>query len=235
MASRSKSSAPPPSGDKVVGEVIARLLLIAIVPLLFGACAARRVGAPVIVGTEERGIASWYGHPYHGRATASGEIYDMRAMTAAHRTLPFGTALHVENLDTGQTARVRVNDRGPFVRDRILDVSYVAGVALGIVAHGTGPVRLRVIEAGAAPDGRAGVSPAGAFSVQVGSFNADSGAAALRRTLSQDGFAAEIIRADVGGQPVYRVRSGRFQTRGDAEAHAAQLARKGHSGLVVTD
>jgi rare lipoprotein A len=231
--------------------VNARLLVLLIVPLLLGACAGRKVGAPVSVGTEERGIASWYGHPYHGRATASGEIYDMRAMTAAHRTLPFGTVLHVENLDTGQTTRVRVNDRGPHVRGRILDVSHAAGVALGLVAPGTGPVRLRVVEAGAPPEARVGVPapvaftaapearvvvPAGgAFSVQVGAFSAESGAAVLHRALSRDGITAEVIRVDVGGQALYRVRSGRFPTRDEAETHAAGLARMGHPALVVND
>jgi rare lipoprotein A len=124
----------------------APLVPLALVALLLAACAGPRAPAvPAVIGAEERGLASWYGEPHHGRRTASGEVYDMRAMTAAHRTLPFGTWLHVENTRTGQVARVRVNDRGPFVDGRILDVSYAAAVALGAIGPGTVPVRLRVI------------------------------------------------------------------------------------------
>jgi rare lipoprotein A len=97
--------------------------------------------------TEQRGLISWYGHPHHGRPTASGEVYDMHGMTAAHKTLPFGTWLEVENLDGGQTTRVRVNDRGPFVQGRILDVSRSAAVALGMMGSGVIRGRFRVIPA----------------------------------------------------------------------------------------
>jgi rare lipoprotein A len=94
---------------------------------------------------EETGEASWYGHPYHGRRTASGEIFDMYQMTAAHRTLPFGTWVLVENSANGQSVKVRINDRGPFRSRRILDVSYAAARALGALGPGVIPVRLRVI------------------------------------------------------------------------------------------
>jgi rare lipoprotein A len=125
-----------------------RLVVLAVVSALVAGCAgAKATTGPAPAGRviEERGLASWYGHPHHGRRTASGEVYDMQAMTAAHRTLPFGTWLLVENLKTGATARVRVNDRGPFVDGRILDVSRAAAVALGITGSGVVPVRLRVI------------------------------------------------------------------------------------------
>jgi rare lipoprotein A len=108
---------------------------------------------PVAVGHEESGLASWYGHPFHGRRTASGEIYDMRGMTAAHRTMPFGTRVRVTSLDTGRSVEVRINDRGPFKKERIIDVSYAAARALGAVGRGVIPVRLRVT---AVSDQRAG-------------------------------------------------------------------------------
>jgi rare lipoprotein A len=120
------------------------LLLIAFV----AACAGPKVvRTPAPEVRAERGLVSWYGHPYHGRKTSSGETYDMEQMTAAHRTLPFGTWLLVENLATGKTVRVRVNDRGPFKEERILDVSRAAAVALGMMGPGVIRARVRVIPA----------------------------------------------------------------------------------------
>src|SRR5574337_725253 len=116
--------------------------------LVLAACARVTVTTPPVparLGLEETGNASWYGNPYHGRPTASGEIYDMRDLTAAHRTLPLGTRLMVTNLDTGQAVEVRVNDRGPFVEGRVLDLSYAAASVLGAIGRGLIPVRLRVI------------------------------------------------------------------------------------------
>ena len=109
---------------------------------------------PVPAGTEvdeaapvwsQEGVASWYGEPFHGRTTASGETYDMEAATAAHPTLPFGTRLRVENLDNGRTFTVRINDRGPFAKGRILDVSRRAARELGMIGPGTARVRITVI------------------------------------------------------------------------------------------
>jgi rare lipoprotein A len=93
----------------------------------------------------QTGMASWYGNPYHGRRAASGEIYNMEEMTAAHRTLPFGTPVRVENLDNGRNIELRINDRGPFVEDRIIDVSRAAARALGMLGTGTARVRIEVI------------------------------------------------------------------------------------------
>ena len=101
--------------------------------------------APPVAGGEEVGMASWYGAAHHGRWTASGEVFDMHQLTAAHRTLPFGTRVLVTNRDTSQSTEVRINDRGPFVKGRILDVSYAAARVLGAVGPGTIPVRVRVL------------------------------------------------------------------------------------------
>jgi rare lipoprotein A (peptidoglycan hydrolase) len=100
---------------------------------------------PPTAGMEEVGMASWYGAPHHGHRTASGEVFDMYQLTAAHKTLPFGTRLLVTNRDTSQSTEVRVNDRGPFVEGRILDVSYAAARLLGAVGPGIIPVRMRVL------------------------------------------------------------------------------------------
>ena len=106
-------------------------------------CATGR--ASRIEGSALSGEASWYGLPHHGRRTASGEIYDMHKMTAAHRTLPLGTRVLVTNLDNGRTVEVRINDRGPFRRNRVLDLSYAAARQLGAVGEGVIPVTLKVV------------------------------------------------------------------------------------------
>jgi len=113
--------------------------------LVASGCATLRVGAPVEVGAEQVGVASWYGAHHHGRRTASGEVFDMYKLTAAHPTLPFGTRLRITSLDNGRSAEVRVNDRGPHVDGRIIDLSYAAARALGATGPGTVPVRIRVL------------------------------------------------------------------------------------------
>ena len=111
---------------------------------------------PIAPGYEETGDASWYGHPYHGRKAASGETYDMNQMTAAHRTLPFGTRVRVESLVDGSAVEVRINDRGPFKDDkRIIDLSYAAGKLLGVVGPGVIPVKLRVVSLPGTPSASA--------------------------------------------------------------------------------
>lgn len=121
------------------------------VALLFlaAACAGVRsrglpILHPVFVGYEEAGNASWYGRSHHGSRTASGEVYNKRRMTAAHRSLPIGTWITVENLENGRTAKVRINDRGPFSEGRILDLSDAAAQVLGAKGPGVIPARLRV-------------------------------------------------------------------------------------------
>jgi rare lipoprotein A len=101
-------------------------------------------------GTRIVGLASWYGQRHHGQATASGELFDMNKLTAAHRTLPFGTRLKVTNVDNGRSVVVRVNDRGPWVKDRVIDVSRAAGRALGMT--GEGVARVEIVVLGAATD-----------------------------------------------------------------------------------
>ncbi len=212
-----------------VGNAGALLFLVA-------ACAGPRAAAPppspaATVGHEETGEASWYGPPYHGRRTASGEVYDMYQMTAAHQTLPLGTWVAVENLANGRVADVRINDRGPFVGRRILDLSYAAARMLGAVGPGVIPVRLRVFGLPAAGSEARG----GSFSVQAGSFATEASALALKGELQRTWSGAFVRRADVGGRTVYRVRIGRFPTRQEAQRLAQQLAAVGHAVIVVED
>lgn len=210
-----------------------RPLTLVAVLLLVAGCARAVVTAPappVGVGWEETGEASWYGHPYHGRRTASGEVYDMAQMTAAHRTLPFGAWILVENRLNGRTAEVRVTDRGPFVGERILDLSAAAARVLGAIGPGVIPVRLRVI---ALAGGTSRAPAGGAFTVQVAAFTSEDRASALRERLERVWPAARVQRADVAGRTLWRVRVGPYATREEAERQARRLAGAGYDALVT--
>jgi len=179
---------------------------------------------PPVAGMEEVGMASWYGAPHHGRRTASGEVYDMHQLTAAHKTLPFGTRILVTNRDTSQSAEVRVNDRGPFVEGRILDVSYAAGRLLGAVGPGIIPVRVRVLSLPPRSS-----SSEGPYTVQIGSFTTRARAEALRDTVN----GASIAETTLAGETVYRVRVGSYADRTQAAAAARALTARGHQALIV--
>src|SRR5262245_33617586 len=128
---------------------LAAILLMSIV--VAGACAGRKAPATSPAPAKrhtETGIASWYGKAHHGRRTASGERFDMNALTAAHRTLAFGTMVRVTDLGSGKSVEVRINDRGPTVKGRVIDLSYAAARKLGIVARGTARVEITVIGRG---------------------------------------------------------------------------------------
>ena len=185
--------------------------------------------APPAAGNEEVGFASWYGAQHQGKRTASGEVYDMNQLTAAHRTLPFGTRLLVTNRDTSQSAEVRVNDRGPFVKGRILDVSYAAARQLGAVGAGIFPVRLRVIALpGTGLDAPGGD---GTFTVQVGSFTSRARAEALCDAVGSE---ATVIESTVAGATVYRVRVGAFPDRAQANPTASTLTARGFTPLILS-
>jgi rare lipoprotein A len=207
--------------------------LVACLVLLLAACSrAVAPGPPARLGSEETGHASWYGHPYHGRRTASGEVYDMVDLTAAHRTLPLGTWILVTNLDTGQALELRVNDRGPFVDGRILDLSWGAARLLGAVGPGVIPVRLRIVGlpgVRAEPDG----TRAAAFAVQLGAFADRARADALRQTVERTGVSARVTETLVGHEVYYRVRLGPYAGRAAAEAVAGRLAAAGYPAVVV--
>jgi rare lipoprotein A len=150
----------------------------------------RSTPAMVQPGHTEEGVASWYGHPYHGRQAANGEIYDMEKMTAAHRTLPFNTWVRVEDLATRKTTEVRIIDRGPFVGGRIIDLSHAAAQELGIIGPGTAKVRVEVIKT------PPGIAP-GVFAVQVGAFRDRGNAERLRAQMeSRYGSARLLQRAE---------------------------------------
>jgi rare lipoprotein A len=167
------------------------------------------------IGYTETGIASWYGHPYHGRAAADGEIYDMETLVAAHRTLPFDTWVRVVNLTNEKAVEVRIIDRGPFVDGRIIDLSHAAARAIDLIGPGTAQVRMEVIRT---PDY---VSPA-AFAVQAGAYRDRSSAERVRaRMADQYGSARLVLRQ--GNPSVWRVLVGTERTQDAAAALASRI------------
>ena len=184
----------------------------------------------------EVGVASWYGHPYHGRAAANGEIYDMEKPTAAHRTLPFGTWVRVTNLANGKTTEVRITDRGPFIAGRIIDVSHSAAREIGLIGPGIAQVRIDPIAApvnaiAQAPP-PAPVATSSAFAVQVGAFEDRRRAEQMREALVREYGAAQIVLRQ--GQPVlWRVLVGREDSMEGASQLADRLRSERGPGFVV--
>lgn len=201
--------APPKLPSAAAITSFAALLLIAATA---GPVAAQ-AAAPA---PYETGLASWYGVPFHGRLTASGERYDMEAMTAAHKTLPFGTRVLVRCLDTGLSVEVRINDRGPFVSGRIIDLSAAAGRALGLERRGLARVELRLLPSpGGAPSAPGADARPGGLRVQLASYASERRAAELAAALGGGGLPAAVERSASGHHRVVLPARDR--------AHAAEL------------
>ena len=163
----------------------------------------------------ETGLASWYGVPYHGRRAADGEIYNMYKMVAAHRTLPFNSMVRVTDLQNGRQVVVRIIDRGPFVKNRIIDLSFAAARALDMVGPGVAPVRLQLIS-GQNPE-------AGDFTVQVGAFAIRANAVRLEHRLGGRYGPIFIQKYDSPNGLLYRVRVGEVPSERAARRLAKQL------------
>jgi rare lipoprotein A len=177
-------------------------------------------------GSVEEGNASWYGAPFHGRQASNGETYDMYKMTAAHRTLPFNTMVRVTNLTNGKSAVVRITDRGPFVENRIIDLSYAAAREIDSVGPGVVPVRLEILSA---------IDPnAGFFTVQVGAFRDRGNAERLRTRLSTSYSPILIQEFDSpDGGSYYRVRVGKVSGEDAAQQLGEQLrSREGVTPMI---
>ncbi len=213
-----------------------RRLLLAGLALFLAGCGGVHYRVPRVLypppkpGWTQVGIASWYGWDFHGKKTASGEIYNMYDYTAAHKTLPFGTYVRVKNLDNGRSVVVRINDRGPFVKDRIIDLSYAAARAIGMVGPGTARVRLTVIS----PKPRV-LAPVGVYYVQVGSFVEPRRAYELQRALLLHFTSVKVTRAVVNGVAYYRVRVGPYFSRNTARERKRWLRRRGYPAVVVRE
>ena len=183
-------------------------------------------------GFRQKGNASWYGTKFHGQRASSGETYNMYAMTAAHKTLPLPTYVEVTNLDNGRKAVVKVNDRGPFHDGRIIDLSYAAATKLGVVATGTAPVEIRVVNSAASKERSepvAGIDEQyidenGKLYVQIAAFSTEENALKLIKDLREKRFHSVRIHVDNNnGKLLYRVRIGPMPTDNVAEKVLAQL------------
>ncbi|MBZ5555122.1 MAG: septal ring lytic transglycosylase RlpA family protein [Acidobacteriia bacterium] len=174
---------------------------------------------------ELEGLASYYGDPHHGRPTASGEIFDKHAMTAAHRTLPFQTRVRVHNLENDKSVDVRINDRGPFVAGRIIDLSEEAGKRLGLVGPGVARVRLEILTI---PENEAGV-----YAVQVGAFSIRKNADDLRRRLEKRYGHVTVTPYDSGSGTLYRVRVGAEPSLAKINQLARKLQGEDVQGMIV--
>ena len=181
-------------------------------------------------GFVQKGLASWYGKKFHGRKTANGETYNMYAMTAAHKTLPINTWVQVTNLNNGKQIVVRINDRGPFVRNRIIDLSRTGAQKLGVLGPGTAPVK--VVALGKNDGGKSKkYTPVdywkGDFTVQVGAFSIPANASRYRAKLSARYDNAHITTYKDYRGTFYRVRVGKFTQLEDAENFSRKLMGSG--------
>jgi rare lipoprotein A len=180
-------------------------------------------------GATQEGTASWYGPGFHGNRTSSGEIYDQYDLTAAHPTLPLGTRVSVTNLQNGREVEVRVNDRGPFVKSRAIDLSYAAARSLGLLGPGTAPVRIEVL-------GNESVRLAPVtYTIQVGSFTSRDNAMRLLSTLAQRFDDVYVATLEGASGRYYRVRLGRFERRDEAERLARRVTPLGVSAIILED
>nr|WP_286669201.1 septal ring lytic transglycosylase RlpA family protein [Fodinibius salicampi] len=183
---------------------------------------ADRIGQKI-----EEGVASWYGPKFHGKLTANGEQYDMHQYTAAHRTLPFDTIVNVKNLDNGKEVQVRINDRGPFAKNRIIDLSKKAASEIDMIGNGTANVALFVME-GSLENSRTTDLKVATYTVQLGSFQEKNKAFEQSRKIT----GSRVETVELSSQKVYRVFYGTFVKKEDAKEKMRELARQGYRGYV---
>jgi len=206
-------------------------IAVPIAMLLLSGCAKKHhaiaaVPPPPQIRSAETGLASWYGYPYHGRPAADGEIYDMESLTAAHRTLPFGTRVRVTNLGNQKTVDVRIIDRGPFIDGRIIDLSHAAAEAIDLIGPGVAQVRLDILAVAEIP-------PADNwYAVQAGAFADKSRAERLRDQLEPEyGPARLVMRA--GTPTLWRVMVGSVPTEDAAGDLAKRIRQEVGNAFVV--
>jgi rare lipoprotein A len=188
------------------------------------------VPLPDAKGFRQKGIASWYGPDFHGKRSSSGEIYDMYDMTAAHKTLPLGTLVRVRHLQTQRTIDVRINDRGPFVADRIIDLSHEAARRIGMIGPGTALVE---IEAVGVLEGSPLDLYSGNFTFQVGAFGSRENAERLRAELHPRFGNAHIVEFEQAGRIFYRLRVGKCSSLDEAIAYETHLRQNGFTDAFV--
>jgi rare lipoprotein A len=188
-------------------------------------------------GFRQTGIASWYGEDFHGKKTSSGEIYDMYAESAAHKTLPLGTIVRVRNLDNNREMEIRINDRGPFVTGRVIDLSYACANRLGVVGPGTAPVEVIAVGTTALAAGSGTTSAdffyQGNFTIQVGAFSDRSNAERLKAKLDKSYQNAHIQPFDNGRETFFRVRVTKCSSLDQAIQNEKMLASTGYEGAFA--
>lgn len=188
---------------------------------------SKPVSLPPPTGYTEEGNASWYGEPFNGRRASNGEIYDMYKLTAAHRTLRFETIVRVTNLNNGKSTTVRITDRGPFVENRVIDLSLAAAREIESIGPGVVPVRIEIVSGNVDPT-------AGFFTVQVGAFRDRGNAERLRDRLNASYSPISIQQYDSPDGLYYRVRVGKVSHEDAARQFGEQLrAREGFTPFVV--
>ncbi len=216
------------------------LTVVTLILFLLAGCGPRRIvtekkpPVPPVPETKETekeirvvqyGIASWYGGEFHGRATSSGEIYDMYQLTCAHNSFQLGTMVMVTNLENGRSLELKVNDRGPFVKNRIIDISYAAAKMLDIWGKGTALVKV---------EGLGPLIEPVQFTLQIGSFVDELKAKELAAQLKREFETTSITTVETPTQTYYRVRVGQFETKEAAAETAEKLSRMGYKVLVTS-
>lgn len=203
------------------------IFLVFIVSIILAGCSPPRemnTGSTI-----QSGEASWYGPGFHGQQTANGETYDQNDLTAAHRTLPFDTVLEVVNQENGKSVEVRINDRGPYVGNRVIDLSKRAAEEIDMVDSGVAQVELILIEAGGEIQTSRGDLNREIYTVQVASYDNSSDA---ESTVEDIGRGARVEQANVNGKTVYRVYFGDYTRKSRAERAQRRLSRLGYDGFV---
>ncbi len=222
---------------------IISLLILLLLPVIF-ACGKKEVASYpspeqpssspgyTIEGSTQIGLASWYGIEEHNNYAASGERFSKYDYTAAHKTLPMGTVVRVTNLENGRDVIVKVNDRGPFVGDRIIDLSHAPAQSIDMIQKGVVKVKVEVVST---PSTRSSNYFNPEYTVQVASYSNRSVAESAKRRLDGDFRNVRVESVNIKGSTYYRVRVGRYNSKDDARKAASKLRKKGYTTRVILE
>jgi rare lipoprotein A len=239
-------SRKPDACSSACGSGRATLALVLLVLIFLTACShgkrhdyayqtKGRADYAAPAGEKTECMASWYGKDFHGRPTASGEIFDMHGLTCAHKVYPLGTRIRVTNLSSGKDVECIINDRGPFVAGRDLDLSYGAAKKIDMIGPGVARVRIEVLgrDSRYIREVKYGRTDSLTVTIQAGSFRDEENAKRLKASLELNHKDVYIMAADVGKERYYRVRIGKFGDRAGALKVAGPLAEEGYTVLIT--
>lgn len=227
VTGRSARERPIAGRARALAWTVRSLAVLLVVSAIAG-CSRAVVVAPT-PGRPQSGVASWYGPGFHGQPTSSGAIYDQHSLTAAHPSLPLGTRARVTNLDNGKSVEVLINDRGPFAKGRVIDLSHAAAQEIGMLGPGTARVQIDVVARPA--NGASHVT----YCVQVGAFGEEDKARALRARLAAKFDDVYISPVQTHVDRMYRVRVGPYAERTRAETCAVELSEQGLPAVVTEE